>query len=125
MKFDDLVKIDERADKGAWIDTLRNLPGVKLKVRGEMNADHEKALAELWSKLPSDKRDDPAEAERIETEALAAAILVDWDGLEDTPFTPENATRALALRTFRQEVIFASRIVASRGSLTLEADAKN
>jgi hypothetical protein len=127
MKFDDLKAIDMRANHGAWIDNLVNLPGVAVKVRAEMNADHEKLFSELWGKVPADKRDpaDPEIEEAINKECMAKTILLDWKGLDDLPCTPENVDKALDLRVFRQAVRLASRMVAGRGRENLEDDAKN
>jgi hypothetical protein len=125
MKFEDLKAIDKRADQGAWIDNLANLPGVAVKVRAEMNADYEKLSGELWGKIPADKRDDPEIEDAISKECMAKTVLLDWKGFEDLPCTPENIDKALDIRIFRQGVRLASRLVAGRGRETLENDAKN
>jgi hypothetical protein len=124
MKFDDLLKINNRVEQGAWVDAVQ-LPGVKLKVRGELNSDYERLQAELWSRVPAEERENPEVAEVIDKELLAKTVLIDWKGLEDSPFTPENVERALAVRVFRQAVVFAARTVARRGSDMIEGDAKN
>lgn len=125
MNFDDIVVIDERSEKGAWVDNLRNLNGVAFKVRAEMNSDHERIFSELWAKLPADKRDDPELTEAIDKECIERAILLDWRGIDGFPCDPENVRKALEVRTFRQAIVQASRTVASRGRETLETDAKN
>lgn len=125
MKFEDIVKSSNRSEEGAWISDLANLNGVSLKVRGQMCSKHEALFSELWGKVPSDKREDPDITEQIDKRCIKEVILLDWKGIDDFPCTPENVDQALDVRTFRQAVVTASRVVATRGRDTLEADAGN
>lgn len=125
MKFDDIVEIGRRNEEGAWVDGLANFNGVAFKVRGQMNSDYETLFSKRWGDVPADKRDDPEITERIENECIIKTILLDWKGIDDFPATPENIEKALAIRTFKQAVTTASRIVATRGRDSLEADAGN
>ena len=90
-----------------------------------MNSDYETLFSKRWGDVPADKRDDPEITERIENECIIKTILLDWKGIDDFPATPENVEKALAIRTFKQAVVTASRIVATRGRDALEADAGN
>ena len=125
MKFEDIEEIGRRAEEGAWVSDLANLNGVSLKVRGQMNSRHEALFTELWGKTPADKRDDPEITEQIDRECIRKTILLDWTGIDDFPCNEENVEKALAIRTFKQAVVTASRIVATRGRDALEADAGN
>lgn len=124
MKLEDLSKIDTLVQDGGWVGNLRNLPGVRLKVRGEMNTDYQRRAAELYAEVPEQERARPEAVERIETALLHETVLIDWNGIEE-PFTPENALQALQSPVFRRAVQIASRAVGEIGAASLEADAKN
>ena len=125
MKFDDIKEIGRKAEEGAWVDGLANFNGVAFKVRAQMNQDHEALFTKRWGEIPADKRDDPEVTERIDNECIIKTILLDWKGIDDFECTPSNVEKALEIRTFKQAVVTASRIVATRGRDTLEADAGN
>ena len=125
MKFDDIVEIGRRAEEGAWVSDLAHLNGVSLKVRAQMNSRHEALFTELWGKTPADKRDDPEITEQIDNRCIKETILLDWKGIDDFPCDEANVDKALQVRTFKQAVVTASRIVATRGRDALEADAGN
>jgi hypothetical protein len=125
MKFDDIVEIGKRSEEGAWVDGLAHFNGLALKVRGAMNSDFEALFSKLWGPVPADKREDPEINDRIEKECIVKTILLDWKGIDDFPATPENVEKALEVRTFKQAVMTAARVVATRGRDQLEADTGN
>lgn len=127
MKFEDVKTIDDRHEHGAWVDGLVNLPGVALKVRGEMNADHESLSQQLWSEVPPHHRENPPPgvAEAIDNECIKKTLLLDWKGFDDLPCTPENIDKLLPFRVFRRAVTYATRVVARNGRAELEASSKN
>lgn len=125
MKFDEIFARDAKREQGAWVRTgFRDLPGLALKVRGDNNADQMKRAAELWSAATPQEREAPDFETEMQKTLLLDTILLDWN-IEDRPFDRESAREALETSTFRQAVEYASRVVASLGVATLEADAKN
>jgi hypothetical protein len=125
VKLGEIKNVTSKIEQGAWVKDLPNLPGVAVRVRGYGNSDYRRKLAKLRPQMLSD---DPAEQEALDARLMAETILVDWDGIDDTPYSPETAKTLLAdpdLAAFRMGVNYAASVVAREGQQTLEADAKN
>ena len=128
MKLNEIKESSRKIEHGAWVSNLPNLPGVSLKVRGAFNSDYNRMLGKLRSELSPEEWRDDAVQEGIETTLLVETVLLDWDGIEDAPYSRETAQQLLSDPDFailRRAVNFASSNVAREGRQTLEEDAKN
>jgi hypothetical protein len=115
-------KVEERIEKGAWVEVVRHFPGCSVRVRGEGNTDHERFLFEAYREVGADPSDD--DHLRIEKESIEQTILTGWKGFKEE-YTPENVRQYLELKTFRNSVMEAARAVGRRGVPDLETAAKN
>lgn len=130
MKLTELAVDADRAENGAWIGDIPEMEGLRLKVRGNMNADWRRLQARLLDTVPRKKRlggrVDPDEMDRIIGSCLLNACLLDWEGLEDEdgkpiPYSKQFAQKLLTepeYRRFRDGVSWASQMIAE----TTEAD---
>lgn len=143
MKLSEIETITGRVEDGAWVNSIPNLPGLSLKVRGLNCTKADVLRAQLLRELPEEARRKPSDAdnERIATEVMSRTLLIDWNITEDgpagtdgqptqvpVPCTVETARAALAnpkMRLLREGVAYASQLVALIGSDGLAADAKN
>jgi len=133
MKLSDITLDNERQEKGAWVDNVPELEGLKLLVRGVNNSDWRKLQAKLIEAVPRKKRAtgrlDVDEADRIQSTCLLNTCLLDWDGLEDDegkpiPFGKDMAHQLLfdpQYRKFRDGVVWAATFV---GEQTAEDQAE-
>ena len=96
MKLSDIKESSRKIEHGAWVSDLPNLPGVSVKVRGAFNSDYNRLLAKLRGELSQEEWQDPAVQDSIETTLLHETILLDWDGIEDAPYSPEMAQQLLS-----------------------------
>jgi hypothetical protein len=129
MKLSDIAMDNERSERGAWVDDIPELEGLKLCVRGINNSDWRRLQTKLIESVPRKKRVgrlDPDEADRIQSTCLLQACLLDWDGLENDdgspiPYDKDMARRLLfepQFRKFRDGVVWAGTVV---GDQTAEA----
>lgn len=137
MKLTDLAVDTDRAEKGAWVDDIPEMQGLRLKVRGSSNADWRRLVAKLTEAVPRKKRlggrVDPEEQDAIISKCLLNCCLLDWAGLEDDegkeiPFGKEMAKKLLTdpeYRRFRDSVIWAASIVGENIEVTQEEIAGN
>lgn len=128
MKLSDIRGVTQKIEHGAWVDDLPNLPGVTVKVRGFGNADYRRKLFEKRKNMTPAQMEDEEVRQRLETELLHEAVLQDWSGIDDTPYSSETALKLLTdpeLAVFRSAVDYAAGVVAQRGKASLEDAAKN
>src|SRR5262245_12290538 len=133
MKLGELTVDPNRVENGAWVSDIPELQGLRLKVRGNNNADWRRLQARLLDAVPRKKRMggrvDPEEQDRIISSCLLSTCLLDWEGLEDEegqpiPFSKQMAQKLLTepeYRRFRDGVIWASNVVAD----PLESDVED
>ncbi len=124
MKLSDLKIDSARAEQGAWVGDIPDMPGLRLRVRGFGNTDDKRVQAEAVEALPRAQRIrgrlDAAAQDAVMTRRLLDAILTGWDGLEGDDGQPlaysrETAEQLLAnpdYAPFRGAVIWAASIVA-------------
>src|SRR5262245_18531618 len=124
MKLSDIALDNERQEKGAWVDEIPELEGLKLLVRGINNVDWRRLQNKSIQTTPRKKRLagqlDADEQDRIPGTCLLNTILLGWDGLETEdgkpiPFDKEMARKLLfepEYRKFREGVIWAATVVA-------------
>lgn len=127
----------KRAEQGAWVGDIPEMPGVRLKVRGFNNADDKKILQRELDKIPARRRKrgkiSPEEQTAILNTRIKECLLTDWDGLtddDDKPLklTPELLDTVLTDPDYdklRSAIIWAIDIVAEDDAEATEADAKN
>jgi hypothetical protein len=141
VKISDIRVDAAKIEAGDWVGDLTELfpglEGVRLKVRGSGNADYRRLQAKKLRKVAAARLGPDKEQEaalQVTNELLAETILLDWDGIlqEDgvTPlaYTKELSAQLLAdpeMRIFREAVIYAGNLVASRKKETTETAEKN
>lgn len=121
------IKIDSaKVARGDWVGELpfSGMEGLRLKVRGLGSAVYRDTLAKRGRAVPRSSRNRDgsmpiAIADRVTGEALAEAVLLDWEGLSDSgcvePYDKELAMKLLTdpdFAAFREAVIYAASIVA-------------
>lgn len=136
MKLND-VRVDSKViEDGEWIDSLSEMPGLKVKVRGQGNRDWRKLQVKLLDAVPRKKRLnrlDYDEAERVTNLLLLNTCLLDWEGLEDDDGKPMPYSRDMAetlltdpdYRKFRDAVQTASQLVGDRNAEDVKDAAGN
>lgn len=137
MKLSSLKINADAVEQGAWIDNIPELGGIRLKVRGNGNADFRRMQSKLIEAVPRGQRQrgmiDPDVQDTITARCLAHTVLLDWQGLTDDndvpiPFTKEKALEFLldpTLRPFRDGLAYASTIVAQTEAENLADDVGN
>lgn len=137
MKLSELKVNSARAELGAWVGKIPDLPGVRIKARGFGNKDDKKVQERELEKIPKRRRlrgNVSAEEQRVILNVrLKEALVTGWDGIEGEdggpwPFTPENMDTALNDPDYfklRDAMTFACGIVAEDDAEGDEADAKN
>ena len=137
MKLSALKVNSARADAGAWVGDIPQMPGVRFKVRGFNNADDKKIVTREMDKIPARRRkrgkvsDD--EQKLIMNCRIRECLLTDWEGLigdDDTPiaFGPEILETVLTdpdYEKLRDAIIWCISIVAEDDDEANEGDAKN
>lgn len=128
MKISDIKDVNRKVEQGAWVTDLARLPGVAVKVRALWNADFFRLSTELNAGLSEDEQNDPAIQAAHEIRLLSETVLVDWSGIEDADYSPEQAVEFLSdpeMEVFLRAVRYAANVVLERGRASLEDDAKN
>ncbi len=129
-KLSQLKERNSKIEKGAWVKDLPNLQdfGIAVKVKGYGCTAHLRALSDEFADWTAEMRADRDLVDEAEGRLMAQNLLLDWKGVDDLPFNPENAKRVMTdpdLVIFRGGIDWATRTVARNGQETLEADAKN
>lgn len=126
MKLSD-TKIDSaKVEQGDWVGDIPDFGDIRLKVRGLGNADYNRLQAKLIRSLPKAQRD--GAVDKILPRLLADTILLDWDNVDEGPYSKDLAEKFLTdpdYRPFRDAVMWAASQVAERRADDLEADVKN
>lgn len=137
MKLSSLKVNSERAELGAWVGDIPEMPGLRLKVRGFGNEDDRRIQALETEKVPRHLRQrgriPEAEQDRILNARIKGALLVDWDGLtgdDDKPLSmhPDLVDEVLTnqdYRKLREAILWAASIVAEDEAASSEGDRKN
>jgi hypothetical protein len=129
------ISIDPiRVEQGAWIDT--GLGDIRVKMRGSNNSDWLALYIKLDAAIPNIMRKQTAkfiaERERIESECIVQAGLLDWQGIteggEPLPFSVENARRLIfdpKYKAFRSVCKYVADRIATESDLALADAIKN
>lgn len=137
MKLSQIRVDHNRLEQGAWVDSIPEMGGLRLKVRGFGNADDRRIQARELEAIPRAKRAsgrvDVGEVDRVLGVRLLDAILLDWDGLTDEndapiPYSREMAARLIQeadYRPFRDAVVWAATYVAESRAEDTEGVTKN
>ena len=137
MKLSGLKTNSAREEQGAWVDNIPDLGDIRLKVRGDQNADARALRAKLFEAVPRSERPNgrltPKAADELGTRVMVDTILVDWSGLVDEadepiPYSVEKATEILSnpdFRVFRDGVAIAAQRVGQDGEDSLKAASGN
>lgn len=97
MKLSSIAINGAAQTEGVWIDTIPNLPGLRLKVRADRNQDYRRLETKLIRELPTDRRAnglDPKDDDAIRARCLSETVLVDWEGIENDADEPIECTLA-------------------------------
>lgn len=138
MDLNDISFDPTQLEAGAWVQDIPELGNIRIKTRGLGNTDWRRLAAKLSLAVPRSKKDgggmitDPEERDRITTECLIQAGLIDWDGLTadgaPIPFSQAKARELLSdarFRRFRDGCIYAAGQVAEGFGDAAEAAEKN
>lgn len=128
MKLSDIKAVTHKIEQGAWVSDLPNLPGISVKVRGYGNSDYRRLLTKLRAGMSAEESNDPFQQEQLDARLLYETILIDWHGIDDMPFSAENAETLLSdpdMAVFRMGVNYAASVVARDGQIIVEEAAKN
>ncbi len=129
-KLSQIKERNSKIEKGAWVSDLPNLGGlgISVKVRGYGNTAHMRAIADEYGDLSKEQRENPELRTEIDGRIIAKTILLDWAGIDDMKYTPENVKKVMTdpdLTLLRAGIDWASKTVSENGRDKLEADAKN
>jgi hypothetical protein len=137
VKLSDLKVNSARAEQGAWVGDIRDMPGVRFKARGFNNKDDKKVQERELEKIPKRRRlrgNVSADENRaILNVRIREGLISDWDGIvgdddQPVPFTLEMLDTFLTdpdYERLRDAMIFACSIVAEDDAEADEGDAKN
>lgn len=128
MKLSSLKTDTATIEQGRWVKDIPDMGGLELKVRGLGNTDYRRLMDKKVEAVPRAKKVrglDTAERDRVVSECLHEAILIDWKGLTDDndeplPYTKEHAFQLLTdpdFARFRGAVIWAAGVVSEEADL--------
>lgn len=132
------LKVDAgKVENGAWVDSIPQMEGVRLKVRGTRNSDYRKLQQRLINAVPRKKRAagniEPDVQDQIAAQCLLTCCLLDWEGIEDEndqpiPYSKDKAREFLTMpeyRAFLDGVIWAASVVGEEEETEREEAAGN
>jgi len=132
MKLADIEQNPIAIEQGDWVDNLPEMGNLRVKVRGVNNSDWRRLWAKLVDAVPRNKREgnkpSTDELDRINTICLRDCSLIDWDGLDDGPYSKEMANTLLTdpkYRAFRDAVFWAATKVGETVAANADIAAKN
>jgi hypothetical protein len=99
MKLSAIKVNSALAEQGRWVDSIPDLPGIRIKARGANISGYRVLEAKLIREIPRADRLErlkPADQDRIMGTLLLETVVIDLEGLtEDDGKTPVNYTREL------------------------------
>jgi len=132
------LKVDSALiEQGDWVDSIPDLPGIRIKARGTNNTDYRILEAKLVREIPRGDRAEgvaPVDQDRIAGRLLLETVVIDVQGLtEDDGKTPIAYTRELGekllmdpdYRVFQAGAAYAGSVVAQRRKATEGIEVKN
>ena len=138
MKLSD-IKIDHKRGEsklGEWVNSIPDLPGIRIRARGTNNSDYRIREAQLVREIPRAQRVEgisPEDQDRIAGILLLDTVVVDVEGLEGEDKTPLKYTRELGeqllldpdFKAFQAGCAYAGSVVAQRRGADEALEAKN
>lgn len=124
-------------EQGDWVDSIPDLPGIRIKARGTNNADYRLLEGRLIREIPRTARAEgvsPADQDRITSQLLLDTVVLDIDGItEEDETTPVKYTKELGktlffdpdYRVWTAGAAYAGAVIAQRRKAADEADTKN
>jgi hypothetical protein len=124
-------------EQGDWVDSIPNMPGIRIKARGINNRDYRMLEAKLIREISDADRIDglkPEVLDRIAGRCLLETVVLDIEGFtEDDEKTPIKYTRELGeqllldpdYQEVRAAAAYAGGVVAKRRKTAEETDVKN
>ena len=137
MKLSAIKVNSALAEQGSRVDSIPDLPGIRIKARGANNSDYRVLEAKLIREIPRADRLEglrPADQDRIMGTLLLETVVIGVEGLtEEDGETPVTYNRELAqkllldpdYRVFRAGAAYAGAIVADRRAADQEIEVKN
>lgn len=131
------IEVDPASiEQGEWVDNIPEMGDLRLKVRGDNNADWRRLQAKLLSAVPRQKRADgridPVEGDRVTSTLLRDAALLDWENLtiggQAVLYSKASADTYLTkpeYHRFRSAVLWAVQQVGYRRIAETEEQEKN
>lgn len=132
------IKVDSAlAEQGDWVNSIPDLPGIRIKARGSDNRDYRILEAKLVRQMPSADRVEgltPEDQDRIAGTLLLETVVIDVEGLtEDDEVTPVKYTKEIGavmlldndFKVFRAGCAYAGSVVARRRKVDKATETKN
>lgn len=132
------TKVDSAlAEQGDWVNSIPNLPGIRIKARGTNNNDYRILEGKLVREIPLADRVEgvsPMDQDRIAGTLLLETVVIDIDGItEDDETTPVKYTRELGrqlltdpdYKVWQAGAAYAGSVVAQRRKKVETTEAKN
>lgn len=132
------IRVDsEVIEQGDWVNSIPDLPGIRIKARGTNNSDYRILEAKLVREIPRGDRVEgvaPSDQDRIAGRLLLETVVIDVDGLtEDDGKTPLKYTREIGerllldpdYRVFAAGAAYAGSVIAARRKAVAETETKN
>lgn len=124
-------------EQGDWVNSIPDLPGIRIKARGTNNVDYRILEGKLVREIPRTERAEgvsPTDQDRIAGTLLLETVVLDIDGItEDDEKTPIKYTKELGkmlfldpdYRVWAAGAAYAGSVVAQRRKGAEAAEVKN
>ncbi|ODM77796.1 hypothetical protein [Bradyrhizobium elkanii] len=132
------IRVDSALiEQGDWVDSIPNLPGIRIRARGTNNKDYRLLEGKLVREIPAGDRAEglaPADQDRIAGILLLETVVIDVEGLtEEDGKTPLAYTREIGqkllldpdFRVFQAGAAYAGGVIAQRRKPVQEIETKN
>lgn len=132
------TKVDSALiEQGDWVNSIPDLPGIRIKARGTNNSDYRILEGKLVREIPRTQRAEgvsPVDQDRIAGTLLLETVVLDIEGItEEDEITPIKYTKELGsklfldpdLRVWAAGAAYAGSVVAQRRKADEAAEVKN
>lgn len=132
------TKVDSALiEQGDWVDSIPDLPGIRIKARGTNNSDYRLLEGRLVREIPRLQRAEgvsPEDQDRIAGRLLLESVVLDIEGItEEDEVTPVKYTKDLGAKLFLDPdyrvwaagAAYAGSVIAQRRKAAAETETKN
>lgn len=128
MTLGQIKTVNGKIEQGFWFKKLPGLPGVSVLVRNIPNSEYTKFVTKIRANYSQEELQEDSVMQDIFTQAIAETVLINWEGIDDMPFSKQAALQLLTdpeTAVFKRAVDWAIGEVDKKISNGLEADLKN